>query len=122
MTDMSDTFKQETVQSESNMIKDSSSIKEKFSVSVPRPMSVEADDDVKKENNNDLIETDDELLEVGSNEGPDESEDDDEEFNEDNSNFSTPLDFTTGRKLSDSGEWEAKQNYFRPWLQENILL
>ena len=69
MTDMSDTFKPETVQSESNMIKDSSSIKEKFSVSVPQPMSVEEDEDVKRENNNDLIETDDELLEVGSNEG-----------------------------------------------------
>ncbi len=49
--------------------------------------------------NNDLIETDDELLEVGSNE--EDEEDDDEDG--DNSNLSRPLDFTTGRKLSDSG-------------------
>ena len=50
--------------------------------------------------NNDLIETDDELLEVGSNE--EDEEDDDEDG--DNSNLSRPLDFTTGRKLSDSGK------------------
>ena len=62
--------------------------------------------DAEKNGNNDLIETDDELLEVGSNEGPDgsEEEDDDDEDDEgDNSNLSRPLDFTTGRKLSDSG-------------------
>ena len=53
----------------------------------------------KKGGNNDLIETDDELLEVGSNE--EDEEDDDEDG--DSSNLSRPLDFTTGRKLSDSG-------------------
>ena len=47
--------------------------------------------------NDDLIETDDELLEVGSNEEEDDEEDEEED------NPSRPLDFTTGRKLSDSG-------------------
>ena len=61
--------------------------------------------DAEKNGNNDLIETDDELLEVGSNEAPDgsEEEEDDEDDDGDNSNLSRPLDFTTGRKLSDSG-------------------
>ena len=48
--------------------------------------------------NDDLIETDDELLEVGSNEEEDDEEDEEED------NPSRPLDFTTGRKLSDSGK------------------
>merc|ERR1719461_2833659 len=70
----------------------------------------------RKNGNNDLIETDDELLEVGSNEGPDgsEEEDDDDEDDEgDNSNLSRPLDFTTGRKLSDSDD--EGQDYVRPF-------
>ena len=59
-----------------------------------------------KKENDDLIETDDELLEVGSNENPDGSdeEDDDEDDDREDSNLSRPLDFTTGRKLSDSGK------------------
>lgn len=72
--------------------------------------------DAEKNGNNDLIETDDELLEVGSNEGPDgsEEEDDDDEDDEgDNSNLSRPLDFTTGRKLSDSDD--EGQDYVRPF-------
>ena len=97
MTDKCDTLVPEANQSEKKMITDT----EQFNISIPQPM-----EDDKKDNNNDLIETDDELLEVGSNEGPDDSDDDEEEYNEenDNSNFSTPLDFTTGRKLSDSGD------------------
>ena len=67
-----------------------------------------------KHGDNDLIETDDELLEVGSNEAPDGSEedDDDEDDDGDNSNLSRPLDFTTGRKLSDSGMKSCEHAYF----------
>merc|ERR1719150_1563966 len=68
-----------------------------------------------KKENDDLIETDDELLEVGSNENPDGSdeEEDDEDDDREDSNLSRPLDFTTGRKLSDSDE-EGVHDYFRP--------
>ena len=73
----------------------------------PRKSQAAALLDAEKNGNDDLIETDDELLEVGSNEGPDGSEEDDEDDEDlddgDNSNISRPLDFTTGRKLSDSG-------------------
>ena len=67
-----------------------------------------------KHGDNDLIETDDELLEVGSNEAPDGSEedDDDEDDDGDNSNLSRPLDFTTGRKLSDSGMKSCEHAHF----------
>lgn len=62
--------------------------------------------------NNDLIETDDELLEVGSNEHPDGSDDEEDDDDRDDSNLSRPLDFTTGRRLSDSEE--DGDEYFRP--------
>lgn len=62
--------------------------------------------------NNDLIETDDELLEVGSNEHPDGSDDEEDDDDRDDSNLSRPLDFTTGRRLSDSEE--EGDEYFRP--------
>ena len=59
-----------------------------------------------KKENDDLIETDDELLEVGSNENPDGSDEDedDEDDDREDSTISRPLDFTTGRKLSESGK------------------
>ena len=67
-----------------------------------------------KKENDDLIETDDELLEVGSNENPDGSdeEEDDEDDDREDSNLTRPLDFTTGRKLSDSGK-QSEINYFK---------
>jgi len=52
---------------------------------------------------NDLIETDDELVEVGS----PESEEDGEHFS------SRPIDFTTGRRMSDDSS-EGEEEYFRP--------
>ena len=62
--------------------------------------------------NNDLIETDDELLDVGSNEHPDGSDDEEDDDDRDDSNLSRPLDFTTGRRLSDSEE--DGDEYSRP--------
>ena len=62
--------------------------------------------------NNDIIETDDELLEVGSTEHPDGSDDEEDDDDRDDSNLSRPLDFTTGRRLSESEE--EGDEYFRP--------
>merc|ERR1719208_313979 len=53
---------------------------------------------------NDLIETDDELVEVGS---PESEEGDGEHFS------SRPIDFTTGRRMSDDSS-EGEEEYFRP--------
>jgi len=61
---------------------------------------------------NDLIETDDELLEVGSNENPDGSDEEDDDDDRGDSNMSRPLDFTTGRRLSESED--EGDEYFRP--------
>ena len=58
---------------------------------------------------NDLIETDDELVEVGS---PERAEDSDEE--DEGPHFSSrPLDFTTGRRMSDESSEGEGDEYFR---------
>ena len=71
-----------------------------------------------KKENDDLIETDDELLEVGSNENPDGSDEDedDEDDDREDSTISRPLDFTTGRKLSESGK------QFKSWKLISLRL
>jgi hypothetical protein len=59
---------------------------------------------------NDLIETDDELVEVGSPERC--GEDSEEECEENRYGSSRPLDFTTGRRMSDESS-EGEEEYFR---------